>query len=94
MPAVTTIVAVAGVAAALGGTVVQQKQAASAKKQAKKQAEEAQAAATAKKPGTATESDVALQDSDKDRKRGKGSLAQRTKAAELAGPAASSVGGL
>jgi len=68
-----------------------------ARKQAKnekKRAKEAREAALAKKPSETTEAVVKLKEGDKSRKRGKGSLAQRTQAAALAGPSAASVGGL
>jgi len=94
MAAITTIVAIAGVAAAIGGTIASKQQAAKTAKAAKKRSDKAQAAALAKKPGTSTQAEVALGGRDKDRRQGKGSLAQRRKTTELAGPSASSVGGL
>jgi len=94
MPTLTTIVAIAGVAAAVGGTVSQKLVAKKQEKAAKKRADKASAAALAKKPSDVTGADVALLGRDSDTKRGRGSLAQRRKAAELAGPSASSIGGL
>lgn len=94
MAAITTIVAIAGVAAAVGGTVAAKVARDKQAKVAKKRSKEAKAAAQAKKPGTTTQADVALLSKDTERKRGKGSLAARRKTAELAGPSASSVGGL
>ena len=96
MPAITTFVAIAAVAASVGGTVVAKKTAAKQAKAAKKQAADALDASLAKKPADTTAADVALASakSDQDRRRGKGSLAQRNKEASLAGPSASAVGGL
>lgn len=99
MPAITTFIAIAGIAAAIGGTVAQKQAAAKQRKAAKKQANDAKAAAQAKKPAADTGANVALRRNDIERRRGKGSLAARRKAAAegaggLAAPSASSVGGL
>lgn len=94
MPAITTIVAVMGIAAAIGGTVAQQQAAKKQRKAAKKNAKEAREAAAVADPSKKTGATVALARSDRDRRRGKGSQAARDQASALAGPSASAVGGL
>ena len=94
MPAITTIVAIAGVAAAVGGTVAQKQSAQKRAAAAKKQSDKAQAAALAKKPSADTGADVALQSNEKKRKRGRGSLASIQRRESLGAPSASAVGGL
>ncbi len=94
MPAVTSIIAIAAIAAAVGGTISAKRTAGKQAKAAKKQSKEAAAAATAKAPSETTDAEIRLAQQEKARKRGKGSLAARTKASDLAGPSASAVGGL
>ena len=100
MPALTTFIAVAGIAAAIGGTVAQKQAAAKQRSAAKKQANQAKAAAQAKPPSADTGANIALRRNDQERRRGKGSLAARRRAtatglgASLQAPSASAVGGL
>ena len=98
MPAITSWIAVAGVASAIGGVVQSSAAASAALKDAAKQAKDAKAAAFAKKPSEETEADIKLVRTDKDLKRGKGSKAKRDRDAASAGgltpPSASKVGGL
>lgn len=94
MPALTTFIAVAGVAAAVGGTVAAKVSADKQAKAAKKQAAKVKAAALAKPPSTTTDAEIKLARADQDRRRGKGSLAARRKASALEGQSAASVGGL
>jgi Flp pilus assembly protein TadB len=94
MVALTSIIAIAAVAAAVGGTISAKRTAGKQAKAAKKQSRRAAAAATAKRPSETTDAEVRIAQTEKDRKRGKGSQAARDKAASLAGPSASSVGGL
>ena len=97
MPAITTIVAVAGVAAAVGGTVSAKRQASKQSAASKKQFKKTQAAALAKPPKADTGAAVELRRNDADRRRGRGSLAARRRAQTVGGlsaPSASAVGGL
>ena len=96
MAAITTFIAIAGVAAAIGGTVSQKMAAAKQASAAKKQGKDVAAAATAKRPGVVTGAAVALRRNDKDARRGRGSRVARRREASLglSGPSASSVGGL
>ncbi len=98
MPAITTLVAIAGVAASVGGVLSAKSAADKAAAQAKKQAEEAKAALQAKRPSDNTEAEIKLAKRDKELKRGKGSLAKRKRenlsAGGLPAASASEVGGL
>ncbi len=98
MPAITSLIAIAGVASSIGGVIVASAQAAAQAKAAKKQADEAKAIMLAPKPDTKTRAEVKLAKQDKTLKRGKGSLAQRKRKKLEAGglnvPSASEVGGL
>lgn len=101
MPAITTLIAIAGVAASVGGVVQATITSANAAAEAKKQAAKAKAALQAKKPSDTTEAEIKLAKRDKELKRGKGSLAQRKRKELQAGSAggletksASEVGGL
>ncbi len=97
MPALTTIVAIAGVAASVGGVVMANSEAKKQAAAAKKQADEAKAALQAKKPSEDTEATIKIAQKDKELKRGKGSLAKRNRAASVGGlptQSAASVGGL
>lgn len=98
MPAITTLVAIAGVAASVGGVVQASAAAKAQAAAAKKQADQAKAALQAKKPSEKTEAEIKLAAKDKDLKRGKGSLAKRNRQSAatggLAGQSASAVGGL
>ncbi len=99
MPAITSLVAIAGVASSIGGVVLAASQASAQAKMAKEQARKAEQILRAKKPDTKTRAEIKLASKDKNLKRGKGSLAQRNrrKAIETGGldvPSASEVGGL
>ncbi len=97
MPAITSLVALAGVAASVGGVITANIEAKKQAAAAKKQADDAKAALQAKEPSEDTEAKIKLAQKDKDLKRGKGSLAKRNRAASVGGlPAqsASEVGGL
>lgn len=99
MPAITTLIAVAGVAAAVGGVVQTQRIAFEQSLAAKKKADLAKAALLAKPPAEDTKAKIALATKDKELKRGQkgGSLAKRKRASligGLEGPTASEVGGL
>ncbi len=94
MVALTSIIAIAAVAAAVGGTISAKRTANKQASAAKRQSKRAAAAATAKRPSETTDAEVRIAQSEKERKRGKGSLARRNQVASLAGPSASAVGGL
>jgi Flp pilus assembly protein TadB len=93
MAALTTFIAIAGVAAAIGGTVSARSAAKKQAKRAKKRAKEAAEVAAAPPPLATSGATTALARSDRDSRRGRGSQAQRNRVASL-GQTASSVGGL
>lgn len=97
MPVITTLIAIAGVAASIGGVLSARAAAAKAAKAAALQAKKARAALLAKKPSDETRAKLKLIAKDKELKRGKGSLAQRKRKLAIGGlpvTSASEVGGL
>lgn len=101
MPAITTLISLAGVAASIGGVATAAMAAAAQEKAGKEQLRRAEEALKAQKPSKDTRAEIRLGKRDKKLKRGKGSLAQRKKEEAAAGSAggletksASEVGGL